>query len=286
MLTQISIDEMPEERSTAAGTTSLSRYLQEIGAASRRSRGEEPQRSGARDQEAEAALVHSSLYLVIVIAQRFHGCELPVEDLIGEGNYGLMRAVKAFNPDRGEPFPSYAAAWISRAMQEALFKAALVPRDRASDWNVRRIRDAVVRLERVAGRYLCGDEIAEACGLPIEEVAEVMSDPGFVSLESRVKSGGRHVLLEILADHTADPTDAAVHVWEQTTCVKAVLKSLLAREAHFIRLYFGLSGDEPKTMQEIADGEGLTRARIGQVLRGALKRLRHPSRMERLQGCR
>jgi RNA polymerase primary sigma factor len=273
--------------SEKADCLSFELYLKEISCFSRLRPEEEVEvgrRARAGDPIATERLVQANLHIVVSMAQRFGGFEISMEDLVAEGNYGLLRALDSFDPDEGKRFASHSHHLVRHAMQNAARHAPIVQRTRRDIARAKQIRREAARMAQRQGSEPGFPLIAAHMGLPVDEVAKAFRNTRPRSLDAPLGNGTS--LREMLDDPGAPRPDAGVQMNERTACVERVLELLPLREAYFVSLYFGLGGSPPKRMQEIAEEAGVTRTRVGQVIKTALNRIRHPSRVRLLEPWR
>jgi len=267
---------------------SIEKYLEEIG-------GYSPL---PPDQEVELAklihkgqyqaldkLVKANLRFVISVAKEYQGQGLPLQDLISEGNLGLIKAAQRFDETRGFKFISYAVWWIRQSILQALAEQSRVvrlPLNRVGAIN--KIGRALEQLEKAFGREPSMEEIADKMEMTAYEVADVLKTSArHLSLDEPFKEEEGNSLLDVLeSDRYAPPDDSLMQESLQVEIDK-VLSTLKPREAEIIRLYFGLDGDRPLTLEEIGEHFKLTRERVRQIKEKALRRLRHRSRLEPLR---
>jgi RNA polymerase primary sigma factor len=240
---------------------------QELGLARRAFRG---------DVEAQEKLARHNVRFVVSVAKKFQNRGVPLTDLIGEGNIGLMTAARKFDPDRGVKFISYAVWWIRQAIQASIARqgrSVRVPLNRTADLN--RLGRATTLLKEELGRTPTTEELARATGLTLEAVRSL----GALHMEalrldqpSREGEGGDRI--ERLAVPSDATTDGPALSNSQTADIDAALATLAPRDAKVIRLYFGLDDGRPKTLEEIGRMLGVTRERIRQLRDRALRQLR------------
>jgi RNA polymerase primary sigma factor len=229
-------------------------------------------------QEAREHLGRANTRLVVSIAKRYMGQGLPFPDLIQEGNVGLMRAVDKYDYTRGNRFSTYATWWIRQAITRALAqKTRTIRIPLHMTERIRQMYRTAQVLEQELGRRPTPEEIAEEMNLPAESVRGMMdASQHAIALERPVGDDGDSEFGDFIEDQdTPEPAEAAAHHLLQET-IEEVLAELTPRQAHILRLRFGLGGGEQHTLEEIANKFGLSRERIRQLEKEALRRIRHP----------
>jgi RNA polymerase primary sigma factor len=232
----------------------------------------------ADGQAAREHLGRANTRLVVSIAKRYMGQGLPFPDLIQEGNVGLMRAVDKYDYKRGNRFSTYATWWIRQAITRALAqKTRTIRIPLHMTERIRQMYRAAQLLEQKLGRRPSPEEIASEMGVPPENVRSMMdASQHAIALERPVGDDGDSEFGDFIEDQeTPSPVDSATqHLLQET--IEEVLSELTPRQSHILRLRFGLGGGEPHTLEEIANKFGLSRERIRQLEKEALRRLRHP----------
>jgi RNA polymerase primary sigma factor len=229
-------------------------------------------------QYAREHLGRANTRLVVSIAKRYMGQGLPFPDLIQEGNVGLMRAVDKYDYKRGNRFSTYATWWIRQAITRALAqKTRTIRIPLHMTERIRQMYRTAQVLEQNLGRRPTPEEIAQEMELPADAVRGMMdASQHAIALERPVGDDGDSEFGDFIEDQdTPSPLESATqHLLQET--IEEVLSELTPRQSHILRLRFGLGGGEPHTLEEIANKFGLSRERIRQLEKEALRRLRHP----------
>jgi RNA polymerase primary sigma factor len=229
-------------------------------------------------------LVKANLRFVISIAKDYQGCGLALEDLISEGNLGLMKAAQRFDETRGFKFISYAVWWIRQCILQALAeqsRAVRLPMNRVGA--IQNLERVVEKLQKRYGREPVLREVADHLQVSDCEVADVLNiSARHLSLDKPLRPRDGSRLLDVLENGGASPDDFLAEESLKED-IKETLSTLTPREAEIIQLYFGLVGERPLTLDEIGEYFDLTRERIRQIKEKALRRMRRRSRLETLK---
>jgi RNA polymerase primary sigma factor len=228
------------------------------------------------DQDAMQELVKRNLRFVISVAKKYQNRGLPLTDLIGEGNVGLLTAARKFDPDQGVKFISYAVWWIRQAILASLARqgrTVRVPLNRTADLS--RIVRTAEALRQELRREPTPEEIAQSTGLSLEVVQSLAAlNTSDVRLDAPLDPEGDRSLIErFIAEDQADAEDQAMDSFLSEE-IESALRTLPPRDAKVLRLYFGLDGGREHTLEEIGGMLGVTRERVRQLRDRALKRLR------------
>jgi len=267
----------------------LSMYLKEINRIPLLSRQEEEdsaRRAAKGEQAAKNKLIKANLRFVVNVAKKYQNQGLPLADLISEGNIGLMNAIERFDVSKGYHFISYAVWWIRQAILKAICEKSRMirlPLNRANE---------LVQIEKVrkelAGSGRADSEIAEIArqlDMDQDHVAELLNiSRDLVSLDTPIYDEKDSSLLSDFVEDKGykQPHEAAV---DQALVeeINQVLGTLSQKEADIIQYRFGLNGRRPMSLKEIGTRYKLTKERIRQIEKKALKRLQHPSRSSPLR---
>jgi RNA polymerase primary sigma factor len=266
-------------RAIDEGRESLDFYLQEISRIPLLTVAEETalaRRAFKGDVDAQERLARHNVRFVVSVAKKFQNRGVPLMDLIGEGNVGLMTAARKFDPDRGVKFISYAVWWIRQAIQAAIARhgrPVRVPLNRTADLN--RLGRATALLTERLGRVPTTEELIEATGLTRDAVRALSAlHIEAMRLDHPVREADDRGRMERFVPLTQEGTDATTLANSRTDDLEAALAALPARDAKVIRLYFGLDDGKSRTLEEIGQMMGVTRERIRQLRDRALRQLR------------
>ena len=230
----------------------------------------------AGDPDAMQELIRRNLRFVISVAKKYQNRGMGLSDLIGEGNLGLLTAARKFDPDQGVKFISYAVWWIRQSILAALARhgrTVRVPLNRTADLS--RITRMAETLRQELRREPTPEEIAGKIGLAVDVVRALAAlNTAEVRLDAPLDPDSERSLIDrFIADEQNDPEARAMEKF-LTEQIELALRTLQARDAKVLRLYFGLDGGREHTLEEIGGMLGVTRERVRQLRDRALKRLR------------
>jgi RNA polymerase primary sigma factor len=262
------------------GRSSLDIYLNDIRRYPLLSREEElelARKVRVGDAKAQEKLVRSNLRFVVSIAKKYVGNGVPLEDLINDGNVGLVKAAERFDPERGFKFISYAVWWIRQSILVSVSENSRMIR---MPMNRVGLAQKVTKMSRVLeqnlGRDADAEELAKELGVTKKEVEEVttFSQP-HLSLDQPVHDeGNESTFVDQIVDDQTESPDTGAYADSLRRDMARALESLTDRERSILTCYYGLNGVKPRTLEEIGKEMGYTRERIRQIKEQAIDKLR------------
>ncbi len=281
---QLKISKQVTNRETA----SLDKYLQEIGKVDLITADDEvalAQRIKLGDREALEKLTKANLRFVVSVSKQYQNQGLSLPDLINEGNLGLIKAAQRFDETRGFKFISYAVWWIRQSILQALAEQSRIVRLPLNKiGSINKINKAYAKLEQVYEREPNAGEIAEMLEITETEVKDSMRNSGrHISMDAPLIQDEDNNLYDVLkSDEVSTPESELIFDSLRKEIDRAV-STLTGREADVIKLFFGLNGSHPMTLEEIGEKFHLTRERVRQIKEKAIRRLKHTSRCKILK---
>ena len=240
---------------------------------------------GAKSQRAKDKMVKCNLRFVVSVAKQYKNQGLSFNDLINEGNLGLIKAASRFDETKGYKFISYAVWWIRQSILQALAEQSRVVRLPSNKISVlNKIHKTRSRLQNKFEREPTVEEIAAIMETTEDEVYNTLKISGqHLSIDSPIKDGEDNRLIDVLKSDQSPMPDSDLTDFSLSVEIERALGTLSPREKEVITMYFGIERYEPLTLEEIGQELNLTRERIRQIKEKALHRLRHKSRSKTLK---
>lgn len=237
------------------------------------------------DQAAVTTLVEHNLKLVVSIAKKYCGCGIPFLDLIQEGNIGLIKAAEKYDVSKGFKFSTYATWWVRQTISRALAEQTNIIHIPAN------IVELISKIKRTSNELFLATgvqptelELSEKLNVDIDKINLAKSvSHSVTSLDTPIGEDDDDTIGDLIADEIENTGLDNLIQESNRAVIEQVFSTLSLREAKILKMRFGFDGKEPKTLEEIGSYYGLTRERIRQLELKALRKLRHPLRMNLLR---
>lgn len=274
-------------QSVTARTMTVDSYLRDIGALSMITPEEETElayRIQKGDEEAYRRLVEANLRFVVSVAKQYQNSGLDLSDLINEGNLGLMKAARRFDPTRGFKFISYAVWWIRQQIMQAISEQGRMVRLPLNQVGIlNRISKAKSLFLQENEREPSDSELAEFLELTPDKIGEAVSHSAkHMSFDVPFGDDGDGTLLDVVPDESSEQADSGLQQESLRTDMQAVMMVLSPREREIVSLAFGI-GCQEMTLEEIGERFDLTRERVRQVKEKAIRKMARPGVKDRLR---
>ena len=219
------------------------------------------------DKKAMKELVEANLRFVVSVAKKYQGNGLSLSDIINEGNLGLIKAAKRFDPSRGFKFISYAVWWIRQSILQALAEQSRIVRLPLNKiGSINKINKAYAQLEQKFERPPTAEEIAELVDLSLTEVKQSLKNTGrHVSMDAPLIEGEDSNLYDVMGSDESPSPDTQLMLDSLREEIRRALDTLTPREADVVSSYFGLNAGHAMTLEEIGEKFDLTRERVRPV---------------------
>ncbi len=269
-------------------TASLDKYLQEIGKVDLITAEQEVElarRIKQGDKKALEELTKANLRFVVSVSKQYQNQGLSLPDLINEGNLGLIKAAQRFDETRGFKFISYAVWWIRQSILQALAEQSRIVRLPLNKiGSINKINKATAKLEQEFEREPDFKEIAGMLDMTENEVKESKRNAGrHVSMDAPLIQDEDNNMYDVLKSEESITPETGLLYESLRKEIDRAISTLTQREADVIRLYFGLNGGHPMTLEEIGEKFDLTRERVRQIKEKAIRRLKQTSRSKILK---
>lgn len=271
-------------------TASLDKYLLEIGRVDLITAEEEVElarRIKNGDKAALEKLTKANLRFVVSVAKQYQNQGMSLPDLINEGNVGLIKAAERFDETRGFKFISYAVWWIRQSILQALAEQARIVRLPLNKiGTINKINRAFSELEQQLERPPSAEEMAEFLECSVEDVKNSIGNTGrHVSMDAPLLEGDESSssMYDVLPNDALPGPEKNLVVESLQKDIERSLSTLTMREGEVVRLYFGLNGISPLSLEEIGEQFELTRERVRQIKEKAIRRLKHTARSRTLR---
>ncbi|MDA3891638.1 MAG: RNA polymerase sigma factor RpoD/SigA [Salinivirgaceae bacterium] len=273
---------------TNRDTQSLDKYLHEIGKEDLLTADEEVDLARLIKKGDAAALdklIRANLRFVVSVSKQYQNQGLSLPDLINEGNLGLIKAAQRFDETRGFKFISYAVWWIRQSILQALAEQARIVRLPLNKiGSINKINKTLSRLEQEFEREPSAEEIAKTLDMHPDDVKKAMlTSNRHVSMDAPLQQGEEGSMYEVMANKDLPLPDKTLITDSLRKEIERTLTTLSQREADILRLYFGLNGTAPHTLEEIGEKFDLTRERVRQIKEKAIRKLKQTSRCRNLK---
>lgn len=239
----------------------------------------------AGDRKAMEKLINCNLRFVLTIAKEYQRFNLDVEDLINEGNIGLIKAVDKFDETKGYKFISYAVWWVRQSIMQYIYENGSLVRLPINKINViGKVNKAAEKLVHQLDREPTPEEIQEITDLSDDEIKSTYIDTNkCYSFDQKLSEDSEGELIDIIPGETLEDIDGKLNGESLKTEINNVLSGLTERETKIVNMFYGLNGNAELTLKEIGDKLGLTNERVRQIKEQAVRKLRVHNKSSKLR---
>ena len=236
------------------------------------------------DKVAMDNLIKCNLRFVLTIAKEYQYGSIEIEDLINEGNIGLIKAIDKFEPSKGYKFISYAVWWVRQSIMQYIYENGSMVRLPINKINaIGKVNRASEQLFQTLDREPTFEEIQEATKFSTDDIKSTFVDNRCFSIDQKISEDSDSELVNIIPGETLDDVEEKMNEDSLKTEINDVLSSLTEREIEIMNMYFGLNGSKELSLKEIGEKLNLTNERIRQIKELALKKLRMYGKSSKLR---
>jgi RNA polymerase primary sigma factor len=276
------------EQTISGNSISIKNYfkdLRKIDQVSGAEQTELAKRAKAGDRQAMDQLIKCNLRFVLTIAKEYQYGNIDIEDLINEGNIGLIKAVERFDETKGFKFISYAVWWVRQSIMQFIYENGNMVRLPINKINaIGKVNKASEQLFHALDREPTLEEIKELTNFSEDDIKSTYMDTSRVfSIDQKISDDSETELIDIIPGETMEDIEGKLNGESLKTEINTVLSSLTDREIEILNYYFGLNGCKEMSLKEIGDNMGLTNERVRQIKELALKKLRMYGKSSKLR---
>jgi len=236
------------------------------------------------DKEAEKKLVESNQRFIVSIAKDYRGLGLDIEDLISEGNIGLLKAIDKYDEGRGVKFLSYAVWWIRQSMMQSIYETADTVRLPINKINaINKLTKVKESLYQKYNREASYDELSENSDFKRDDIYAIYDGSTSLSIDENMSDDSDFSLMDIISSGDYSDMEAKMNQDSLIDEIGRLFSNLSDREGDIMNMYFGLNGCDSMTLKEIGENLSLTNERVRQIKESAIKKLRSHSKITKLK---
>jgi len=276
------------EQTISGNSISIKNYFKDLRKIDQISGAEQTElaiKAKAGDREAMDKLVKCNLRFVLTIAKEYQYGTIDIEDLINEGNIGLIKAVDRFDASKGFKFISYAVWWVRQSIMQYIYENGNMVRLPINKINViGKVNKATDKLFQTLDREPTSEELQAATNFSAEDIKSTYTDTNrCFSIDQKINEDSETELIDVIPGETLEDIEGKLNGDSLKHEINSVLSSLTEREMQILNLYFGLNGSKEMSLKEIGDTLDLTNERVRQIKELALKKLRMYGKSSKLR---
>lgn len=275
------------EQTISGSSISIKNYFKDLRKIDQISGNEQTElaiKAKAGDSQAMDKLVKCNLRFVLTIAKEYQYGNVDIEDLINEGNIGLIKAVSRFSPTKGFKFISYAVWWVRQSIMQYIYENGNMVRLPINKINViGKVNKASEQLFHELDREPSSEEIQAATNFSAEDIKSTLIDTRCFSIDQKINEDSDTELIDVIPGETLEDIECKLNGDSLKYEINSILTSLTEREVQILSFYFGLNGSKEMSLKEIGDKLSLTNERVRQIKELALKKLRMYGKSSKLR---